>query len=203
MTAPTAHANRRASFCKPFDGTAAQFQEYAARVLVEHTESIRFLPWTWFGNTCGTAQCLFSAHIQVNNPIRIAYPKFVCVYCGRVAGTKDHLMPLHFTGIARRRYVAVVPACVQCNSAINDLPEYNITARRRRAHAYLAKRYRKYLDPPCPLDGLEGNLRKHVQQASKNKELIEALLAWPDDPDYDLRAFQASGIEDPYLLELI
>lgn len=189
----------RATACIPYEGDDYQFEAFQ----VASEISVRdILPWTWWSTDCGFKQCLQYDHLVGTAPRKIAYPDYVCVYCGLIGGTRDHLLPRNITGNVSRAYVATVPACAQCNSAIGDFPSCRITERRAVAHAHLRRKYSNIL-VPVPLDGLEGRLRQFVQAAHAKRDQVEARLAWPDEFDYDLRAFQKSGIQDPYGMGLI
>ena len=48
-----------------------------------------------------------------------------------------------------------------------------------------------------------GHSLKSVVERVCMKRLVQARLAWPEHPDYDLRALQLSGIENPHDLGLI
>lgn len=50
----------------------------------------------------------------------LLYPAGLCLYCGEYADTRDHLLPVTYTGRAVRRQVLTVPAYRQCNSFIGD-----------------------------------------------------------------------------------
>jgi hypothetical protein len=53
------------------------------------------------------------------------------------------------------------------------------------------------------LSELGWTLKSVVDRGMNEKRLVEARLAWPEDRDYDLRAMQLSGIENPYDIGLI
>jgi len=46
-----------------------------------------------------------------------------------------------------------------------------------------------------PLDWAQSEVRGGA--GMHEKRLVQARLAWPEHPDYDLRALQLSGIENP------
>lgn len=191
------------STCRPWDGDAASYQEMALRVHVDIEARESVLPWVWFASTCGTSQCLRYGHFFGTAPRKIAYPALLCIYCGRPGGTKDHLLPRNITGEYQRRFVATVPACTACNSMLGDFSDYRITARRKDVHDKIRYKHRNVLTPVADYRPLEGYLRSYVKTAGAKKAQIEAVLMWPEDPFFDLRAFQKSGIEDPYALGLI
>jgi hypothetical protein len=56
---------------------------------------------------------------------------------------------------------------------------------------------------PEDLADLGPSLRSVAVKNNNTRAWVRGRLAWPTDPDYDLRAFQRSGIEDPIGLGLI
>ena len=191
--------------CQPFDGRAYDYQEAATKAYwVE--KAILVSAWHWVTTTCGV-MCLNPDHMRFNEPVKLAYPAYLCIYCGLPGGTKDHLLPRHFTGLAARRYVITVPACGACNSTLSDTLTSTITERRELVHLRLRKRHRKTLSQPdwtpAELRQLGHSLRTYVKNARSKKEVLLDRLAWPTDPDFDLRACQKTGIEDPYSAGLL
>lgn len=122
--------------------------------------------------------------------------------------TKDHLLPVSMTGEAQRKFVAVVPSCKECNCAIGDRIGHRITERREEAHRHIRRKYRKALEAGkrwtrAELAELGPNLRAAVGRLLLQDEVVRQRLAWPWDPDYDRRAFEKSGFEDPIGMELL
>lgn len=194
------------SGCKPFDGPDAKWRErvlYGAFVELG-VEQPRL---SWPTPTCGTEKCLIFTHLAWKAPERLAYPDGVCVYCGVIADTEDHLLPRTWTGEAVRKHVITIPACRQCNSHINDRYMPSITARRTEAHRYIERKYRKVLQIPKwtkeDLGALGKSLRSSVESGLNEQRLARARLAWPEDSDYDLRVMHLSGIENPYEIGLL
>lgn len=177
-----------------------------ARKIFEATSCRDLEPWSWIMTTCGD-WCLNPQHMIVRTATKIAYPPGVCIYCGDPAWTKDHLLPRTMTGDARRQVVAVVPACGSCNSTIGAFPEHNITKRREFAHKRLRARKRKILYAmdwtESELQELGPHLRRAIEGFAAERNVTLARLAWPEDPLYDLAAFQRAGIDDPVALGLI
>ena len=101
----------------------------------------------WLRSTCGN-RCINPAHLVAHQPVKIAYPAGVCVYCGFPAGTKDHLVPRAWTGETRRQRVAVVPACADCNSRIGAFGSANVSERRKHAQASIRRRWSSVLNAP-------------------------------------------------------
>lgn len=165
------------------------------------------LPWAWIASTCSEPMCLVVDCLVVHSPVKIDYPPGVCVYCGDPADTVDHLLPRPWTGDAVRARVAVVPACGDCNNRINDHPSPDVTTRRRIAHDSIRRKYASVLAGP---DRSEREIRElgrglaSVSRANNAKrQIVRERLAWPVDALYDVRAFQHSGIEDPYTLGML
>jgi hypothetical protein len=146
-------------------------------------------------------------HLAWEAPTKLEYADGICVYCGVIAGTKDHLLPRTWTGEAVRKNVLTVPACGECNSFIGDRYASSITARRRMAHAAILKRKKRLIGMPAwtkaEIAELGPTLRSSVKKGIHDRKLTLARLAWPEDEDYDLRAMQLSGIENPYELGLL
>lgn len=136
--------------------------------------------------TCEVDDCI--THVEWVPCRRPKYPRGVCVYCGLPAGTRDHIQPRSWTGEAQRRVTVVVPACGECNSIIGDAAVLDIRSRRDYCHERLRKRLRRYLavrrDPE-----LEGALARRQDELLRIQEVCYLRLAWPDDPDYDERAW--------------
>lgn len=194
--------------CRPYTGRSAWYQQRAHDVVADRVTLGPTTPYVHVTPTCGTPMCLLDEHLRIWTARRLAYPEGACVYCGMPATCRDHLMPSPLTGSGRRSYVAVVPACTECNALLGDAVEVNMTARRELAHKRLAKRYARYLAmpkqwTPTELRTLGPNLRSRVAAGLAKAEVAAARLAWPDDAGYDLRAFEKSGIPDPIALELL
>ena len=54
-----------------------------------------------------------------------------CTYCGEYAGTKDHVIPVSWNYVKRRKCGQgyTVPACKGCNSWLGKAPIFTISAR--------------------------------------------------------------------------
>jgi hypothetical protein len=189
-----------------WEGRPGGYQaEAAERMWTERTITVQ--PWHWISATCGDPRCLDVEHLVSRAPRWLDYPPGVCVYCGLTAEVRDHLLPEPLTGRAGRLFVLTVPACYDCNAAISDHPEACITDRRAVAHRRIARRHAAALRcrnwTPDELIAFEGRMRDHVRTAMGRKRLVLERLNWPEDPAYDLRALQRSGIEDPYSTGLL
>lgn len=190
--------------CSIWQGKESDYQEQAGLVLVE--SGSRFFAWCWVTSHCGNP-CLNVDHLAVNYPQRLSYPHRVCVYCGQIAGTRDHLVPRSISGETWRRSVLTVPACGECNSLIGAVALYSITERREYAHNRLRVKRAKILltieYTREELDEFGPGLRPAIVAAMVEKRKVLDRLRWPTDPAYDLRALQKSGIEDPYIFGLL
>lgn len=190
-----------------WQGHDSRLYQANARARFEAASERQLSPWTWITTTCQTSACLSPACMVAHSPVRIAYPAAICVYCGDPAGTRDHLLPKPITGEARRTLVATVPACADCNRRIGDFPSPCVTSRREVAHVSIRKRWRSILDvpdkTPADLRGLGHAMRSVAIKNNTRRASVRARLSWPDDPFYDIRAFQKSGIDDPVALGLI
>ena len=188
-----------------WQGNPRQYQLRAQDAYATHHDRV-ILPWSWITTDCGETACLNPECMTVHQPRTIAYPLGVCVYCGNPGGTKDHLLPEPSTGATLRRLVAVVPACGDCNNRIGDHPSANVAERRRVAQLSIERTSKRLLLSPhkttADLLELGPLLRTVAVKNNKRRALIKLRLSWPDDPFYDLRAFQKSGIDDPAAMGL-
>ena len=86
-------------------------------------------------------------------------------------------------------------------------PLDRVSERREEAHKHLRKRYRRLLAvkewTKKDLAALGPNLRKRIRQHNEQRRVVLHRLEWPFDPEYDRRAFEKSGITDPYEQGLI
>jgi 5-methylcytosine-specific restriction endonuclease McrA len=194
--------------CIPWEGRPSEYQFTARDVLKDRFNGGSELPWVYIVPDCGTKVCLQELHLRMMRAQRIQYPDFVCAYCGMPAYTRDHLLPVTMTGQAARKFVAVVPACGECNFAIGDRVGHRITERREEAHRHIERKHRKTLElgkrwSQKELAELGPNLRGHIESSLAKRDVLLARLAWPHDPEYDKRAFQKSGFDDPIAMELL
>jgi hypothetical protein len=165
------------------------------------------LPWSLIRTQCSVPMCLDFDCMVVLTPRAIRYPAGVCTYCGEPATGRDHLLPKPLTGAALRHEVLTVTSCADCNGRINDFPSACVTGRRERAHASIRRTKAKTLaiplKTPAELRAMGPTLRSAAIAHNRKREWLLTRLSWPDDPYYDLRAFQRSGIDDPVALGLI
>lgn len=190
--------------CSIWQGNPVHYQEQAALVLLEH--GVQFYPWSWVTTTCDE-HCLTRAHLELNVPRRLRYPRGVCVYCGQRGSTRDHLIPRGISGQSQRKSVLTVPACGECNSLIGAATLFSITERREFAQAKLRKKRAKVLRrveyTRAELAEFGPGLRPAIIDGLIEKHHLARRLHWPLDPSFDLRALQRSGIEDPYAFGLL
>lgn len=192
--------------CYAYEGRSHGYQAEAAHAYYVEM-SIAPSTWEWITTTCRTAGCLNPNHMQIAAPRRLAYPAYICIYCGRSGYTVDHLLPRRLGGEAKRAYVVTVPACGTCNSLLNDTLTWSITERRAICHARLRRKYRKILNhfeyAESDLKEYGPTLRKAIVRGMEDKAEVMRMLDWPTDPLYDDRACEKAGIEDPYEVGLI
>src|SRR3990172_726772 len=100
--------------CVPWDGNPKLYQTRAAEALIYVGTEVSHL--AWLTAICDVEMCLEPTHLTAHAPLRIAYPHGVCIYCGRRAATRDHLLPEPWTGRTARGFGATGPACGACNS---------------------------------------------------------------------------------------
>lgn len=186
-------------------GNPRQYQIEAQRKFaIERERGV--LPWSWVSTNCDVEQCLDVDCMTLRTATKIAYPTNICTYCGEPGWTRDHLLPEPMTGGTLRHLVAVVPACGGCNSRIGDLPSANVAERRQVSQLRIEQKHKRLLLVPQKTDAelleLSHTMRSVAVKNNIKRLRIKAQLGWPIDPNYDLRAFTRSGIEDPESLGL-
>lgn len=166
-------------------GSPDDYQDIGSRLV-----SPRPAPGYSIKPSCSMPNCV--VHVDYIAPLVPAYPAGVCVYCGWPAGTKDHILPVSWTGLAVRSRTVTVPACAECNSAIGDTYAPTVEERREVAHRYLRRRYARYLRAimwgESDLDAMGHTMRTAAVRHMNRHEAIMQRLAWPIDPLYDTRA---------------
>lgn len=191
--------------CIVYTGREKRYQTAAAEAYYVETAS-DISSWAWITTHCGI-DCLNPEHMRFKAPRKLEYPSGVCIYCGRRAWTEDHLLPRNWSGATRRSYVVTVPACGPCNNHLSDTLTWSITERRAICQLRLKRKFRKVLKyvefGPTDLAEFGSTLRASVIEGMNKKEEVMRMLAWPEDPYYDLRACQRSGIDDPYAIGLL
>ncbi len=193
------------SECKLWEGNLSKYQSKAADALF--IVGLDPNPWDWVTPSCGNVRCINPEHLIVRRSVQLQYPRNICIYCGRSAFTKDHLLPRDWTGEAQRHFVATVPACGTCNSILGRTLTWSITERRAIAHERLRKKFQKVLSQidftPEQVEEFGPGIRPDIIRGIENKKAVKEMLRFPEDPDYDIRALQKSGLEDPWAMGLI
>lgn len=194
--------------CKAYRGAERDYRERAATLSWLEREIDR-PALAWPTPVCGTPMCLNLRHLEWTEPRSIDYPPGVCVYCGLLASTKDHLLPRTWTGETARRNVIVVPACHECNSVIGDRYAPAVDERRKIAQAKIRSRMRNKRLLAMPewkpeeIRAMGRTMRSVIERGIHDRRVLVARLAWPEDPLYDFKAMQRSGIENPYAIGLL
>ena len=105
-----------------------------------------------------------------------------CAYCGTESTVYDHVPPLHYVARMAENDINTsnlrkIPACSECNSALNGLILTTINDRRKRIKEYLRKKYRSFLKMPKwdeeELAELEPNFADEIRRASRYAEFIK------------------------------
>ena len=128
------------------------------------------------------------------------YQSGVCVYCGELGDTVDHLLPRNYTGDSDRKRVPVVPACQECNSTLgsNFIPD--VQDRRDFVHRKYKAKYSKYLKivwyAESDLDQFGPTLRAMLARGIEEHQRVMSRLSWPESPTYDADAW-AGAWESP------
>lgn len=127
------------------------------------------------------------------------YPSGICVYCGELGDTVDHLLPRTWTGYGTRRRVPIVPACRECNSTLSDKFITDVIERRSFVQSALRQKYRKYLRVVLwsvdDLLEMGPALRLVIVGQMAHHERLMARLSWPVDPTYDADAWSCAWEE--------
>ena len=185
--------------CIAFKGKPSQYQNEAAEFYSFYYEC-RIGEYSVLVPSCETEFCTHPPHLEIIKPVKLAYPARICVYCGALGDTRDHLMPRTFTGDSERSKVLTVPSCGECNSAISDALAPSITERRAIAHKHIKRKYAKTLRclnfSEDDLSEFGDMLRAEILRTLDLKELVLSRLSWPP-VGYDENALSESEI-DPY-----
>ena len=190
--------------CIKFEGRPVHYQAEALDYYLNWTGE-PVAPLSWVIVKCDEPMCLNAEHMAIHKPQKLMYPHGICVYCGKRAGTRDHIMPVTWTGKSHRKSVLTVPACGECNSIIGADFAPTITERRTLAHAGIRRKYKATLRTHDftaeDLEEFEGALRIEVEGALVAKQFVLERLSWPP-LDYDHRAIEHTGF-DAYELGLL
>lgn len=110
-----------------------------------------------------------------------------CVYCGAMATTKDHFVPVSVVASLMSVGVNVsgkflVPACGECNSIAGDRIFVSIGAKRRYIQNRLSEKYNKLLNMPnwsdSELAELGYSMRSSVLAGLAQREYIRHRIRW-------------------------
>ena len=109
-----------------------------------------------------------------------------CVYCGDVARTSDHFVPVSvvamLVSVAKVHGKFLVPACAECNAIAGDRVFRSVGAKRRYIQSRIAAKYRRILDMPhwseAEIEELGYSLASSVRAGMAQKEWIIARLKW-------------------------
>lgn len=193
------------SACIEFHGSLSRYQEHAAAALTD--SGVSLFPWDWITPHCGTENCVNSSHLAANRNVRLAYAPGQCIYCGQPGHTKDHLLPRAWTGEAQRRFTVTVPSCAECNRLLGATFTWSITERRAILNARLRRKKRRVLASKdftsAEIDEFGPGLRTTIVRGMAEKDHVLRRLAFPDDPHFDLRALEKSGIENAWAIGLL
>jgi 5-methylcytosine-specific restriction endonuclease McrA len=84
----------------------------------------------------------------------IALAEYICVYCGQIGDTIDHVPPtsarnkLRWLGLLHTVEQVEVRACRECNSALSDQGYWTVRERKRYIKGWLQRRYARFLNIP-------------------------------------------------------
>lgn len=124
------------------------------------------------------------------------YGHDVCVYCGELADTIDHLLCVSYVAnllsinvhaVDRVRSSCIkVPACVECNSLLGDFIAYTLEDKRAELKKRLRVKYKRLLNgKPWTQDeiddGHKGRLRQYLQGNKNKRGRVELRLQFPAD----------------------
>jgi hypothetical protein len=116
----------------------------------------------------------------------------LCVYCGVLADSIDHVVPRHLLGRAEaagldlsrlmRMKDWTVSACCECNSILGGRIFRSMAERRKAAQDGLRKKYRSALSTPDwsedELDTLGYRMRQKVVSAIALRDNVRQRIAW-------------------------
>ena len=104
---------------------------------------------------------------------------YTCVYCGRPAGTKDHVPSKAFSNP-----VWLVRACAQCNRTLGTFPSAHLTDRAQHLLDYYTTPGRRNVPPAACLTVLRANTSASWDSLRRpsgaRRSPVEALLTKTD-----------------------
>lgn len=104
----------------------------------------------------------------------------ICIYCGALAETKDHVPPLSAVSSLGADYfeeLLVVPACNECNSTLGDKWLCEIEDRREFLLNNYKEKYKKILKSPSWSDEELASVGESLRSAIKGQEYFRRHLA--------------------------
>jgi hypothetical protein len=102
-----------------------------------------------------------------------------CTYCGEYADTKDHVIPVSWNYVKRKRYCDqgyTVPACRRCNGWLGKAPLFTISARCEHIVNKLVREVRRH-GGAANLSDRYLNLAARLQHAKGALKLFQAVEA--------------------------
>jgi len=118
----------------------------------------------------------------------------ICYYCGLLACTEDHVIPLSILNTLDRiadpetyrklikNRTMLVPACRECNCLLGSTYQKTLEERKAFLKKRLKQRYKKLLNTPdwsqAELNEMGPNLKKHIISCLYERDLIRRRIRW-------------------------
>jgi NMD protein affecting ribosome stability and mRNA decay len=110
--------------------------------------------------------------------------RYDCAYCGMMAQSRDHVVPVSFTAVSRMNATwdksEIVPACQECNSLLSNRWLPTISERAAFLCKKLATRHQKKLQFPSwdekELVGVSKRMRKQILARMNLRDLLKARI---------------------------
>lgn len=105
-----------------------------------------------------------------------------CAYCGQLADTRDHVLPVSYRANRNRKHngkhygSGTVPACRRCNSWLNDICPDDLSARAEELAEMLMRKNGKLLNQPAWSDEEIEELGPTMQQYIRGRIAIKLQL---------------------------
>jgi hypothetical protein len=124
--------------------------------------------------------------------VSVNYVDHVCVYCGVIADTVDHVVPKWLLNRAEGMNLDLsklfrlkrweVPACRECNSSLGNRIFPTLAERRKAVKQGIRRRYRKILRVPNwteeELAEMGPNAQREIRRAIAQRDWVRERLAW-------------------------